>query len=162
MERKNRLIKARDTYLKDKGRLVITLLNLINIADGKGEGIDQGELLRWLAESVWFPTNLLPSDKLKWLPIDDHSAKLLFNYQGISLFYIITFNEKNEIIQLETERYYDEKNIKKWTGNCSNYREINAVKIPTIMRASWRLEEGDHDYVIFHLKDLEYDIPKKY
>jgi len=99
---------------------------------------------------------------LKWLPIDDHSAKLVFNYQGISLFYIITFNEKNEIIQLETERYYDEKNINKWTGNCSNYREINRVKIPTIMRASWRLEEGDHDYVIFHLKDLEYDIPKKY
>lgn len=155
-------IKARDLYIEDKGQLVITLLNLINIAKKQGKGIDQGELLRWLGESVWFPTNLLPCERLKWLPIDDNSAKLVFNYQGISLFYIISFNEKNEIIQLETERYYDNKHIKKWTGYCSNYREINGVKIPTIMRASWRLEEGDHNYVIFHLKDLEYDIPKKY
>jgi hypothetical protein len=39
-------------YISDKGRFVVTLFGLIKIADGKGPSFDQGELLRWLGESV--------------------------------------------------------------------------------------------------------------
>lgn len=156
------IISARDMYLSDKGRLVVTLLNLFKLADKHGESFNQGELLRWLGESVWYPTNLLPSNRLKWLPIDDSSAKLIFDYRGLSLFYTVRFNEKNEIIQLETERLYDEKNVEKWIGNCSNYKEINNVKVPTVIKATWRLKQGDHNYVIFNLKEIMYDLPKKY
>ena len=156
------IISARDMYLLDKGRLVVTLLNLFKLADKHGESFNQGELLRWLGESVWFPTNLLPSDNIKWLPIDDRSAKLMFDYKGLSLIYIVRFNEKNEIIQLETERFYDEKNLKNWIGNCSNYKEINNVKVPSVIKATWRLKLDDHNYAIFNLQEIEYDIPKKY
>jgi len=46
---------ARDMYIADKGRLIATIFSLINVADAKGEKYNQGELLRWLAESVCFP-----------------------------------------------------------------------------------------------------------
>ena len=156
------ILSACDMYLNNKGRLVISLLNTINIVDGQGENFNQGELLRWLGESVWFPTNILPSEKLKWIPIDNTSAKLIFNHDKLSLFYIVKFNKNNEIIQLETERYYNDTNLKPWVGNFENYKEINGVKVPTIIKATWKLEEGDHTYVNFHLKEIEYDKPEKY
>jgi hypothetical protein len=72
---------ARDLYISDKGRLVVSLLSLANVVNAQGEQYDQGELLRWLGESILYPTNLLPSAKLKWFPIDDKTAKLTFNYK---------------------------------------------------------------------------------
>ncbi|MCX6210877.1 MAG: hypothetical protein NTZ59_15565 [Bacteroidetes bacterium] len=56
---------ARDMYIGNNGRLVVSLLSLINIVDARGEKYNRGELLRWLSESVWFPTNLLPSEYLQ-------------------------------------------------------------------------------------------------
>ena len=52
-------IKARDMYMEDKGNMYIRLPLFINIADARGHEIDQGSLLRYLAEMVWFPTAFL-------------------------------------------------------------------------------------------------------
>ena len=43
---------ARDMYIAEKGRLVVSLLSLINVVDATVEQYNQDELLRWLAESV--------------------------------------------------------------------------------------------------------------
>jgi hypothetical protein len=102
---------ARDMYITDKGRLIVTLFSVFNMVDGKGDTFNQGELLRWLGESVLYPTNLLPGERIQWIPIDYYSAKLIFNYNGLSLFFIVSFNKIGEITQLETKRYMDEK---KW------------------------------------------------
>ena len=56
---------ARDMYISDKGRLIVTLFCLFKVADAKGEKYNEGELLRWLSESVLYPTNLLPGEKLQ-------------------------------------------------------------------------------------------------
>lgn len=84
--------------------------------DGQGESFNQGELLRWLGESVWFPTNLLPNDKLQWIPIDETSSKLTFEYRGLSLYYIVSFNDNNGITQVETKRYMEEGRLETWAG----------------------------------------------
>jgi hypothetical protein len=60
------LFTARDMFIGDKGRLVVSLFSLFNILNARGIKYDQGELVRWLAESAWFPTNLLPGNNLKW------------------------------------------------------------------------------------------------
>ncbi|MEO8960952.1 MAG: DUF6544 family protein [Ginsengibacter sp.] len=43
---------ARDMYISDKGRLIVSLFSLYNVADAKGAKYNEGELLRWLGESV--------------------------------------------------------------------------------------------------------------
>ena len=74
-------------YISDKGRLIVSLLSIFNVVDGKGATFNQGELLRWLGESVLYPTNLLPSERLQWLAIDSKTAKLTFSYNELSLFF---------------------------------------------------------------------------
>lgn len=159
---KTKMFTARDMYIADTGRLIVSLFSLFKVVDGKGENFNQGELLRWLGESVWFPTNLLPSENLNWFPINDSSAKLTFNYKGLSVFYIVTFNNKNEIVQMETERYMGDANLEKWVGKLADYKEINGVIIPTKIEALWRLKEGDFSYVNFNLDKIEYDKPNRF
>lgn len=91
------MFTARDIYIADKGRLVASVFSLITVVDGKGETYNQGELLRWLGERVLYPTNLLPGERLQWSS-DAKSAKFTFNYNGLSLFFIVTFNDAGEII----------------------------------------------------------------
>jgi hypothetical protein len=148
-------------FIEGKGRLFVLLFSIFKIADEKGEKYDQGELLRWLGESIWFPTNLLPNKNLQWFPIDNLSAKLTFNYNNLSLFYIVRFNEAGEIAEIETNRYMGKKNLQTWVGKLSDYKLINEILIPTKIEAAWRLE-NDYNYAIFKLKTIEYDIPEKF
>jgi hypothetical protein len=157
---KTTLFTARDMYMSGKGRIIVTLFSLINIVNGEGIKYDQGELLRWLGESVWFPTNLLPSEYLKWSPIDSISAGLSLNYNDLSLFYKVSFNEKGEITQLETKRYMGEENLETWVGKLNNYKEMKGIKIPTKIEGIWRLKTGDFSYAKFKVTKIEYNKPK--
>lgn len=152
---------ARDMYMGDKGRLIVALLSLYNVVNVQGASYNQGELLRWLGESILYPTNLLPSERLQWFPIDSKTAKLTFDYNRLSLFFIITFNEIGEIIQMETKRYMDEKNEEIWVIKVSNYKERNDVMIPITFEVLWRLEKGDFSYAKFNIENIKYNKPKK-
>lgn len=148
---------ACDMYIKGIGRLVVTLLSLFNFLDGKGEQYNQGELLRWLGEGVWFPTNFLPDENKQWSYIDSQSANLTFNINGLLLFFIVTFNEIGEIIQMDTKRYFDEKNLETWICKKSNYKEMNNMLVPTATEAIWKLVKGDLSYAKFNVTSIKYD-----
>jgi len=156
------MFTALDMYISDKGKLTVSLFSLFKIAGGQGEKYDHGELLRWLAESVWFPTNVLPKENLQWKPVDMHHAQLAFTYNGLSLLYLVTFNDKDEIAELETKRYMDEENLETWIGKVSDYRENNGVIIPFAIEAIYRLKEGDYSYAKFNVKRMEYNVPEKF
>ena len=159
---KTKGVAAKDSYRNGQGSLIVTVLNLVKVVNGKGKSFDQGELLRWLGESIWFPTNLLPSDKLKWFPINDNSSKLTFDHKGISLFYIVHFNDKNEISKIESDRFFEGDIMKRWVGECFDHIEVDGMKIPSRITATWKLENGDHTYVDFVIEKIEYDIPAQF
>ena len=159
---KTSLFTARDMYIADRGRLVVSLFSLFRVADEQGPTVDQAELLRWLGESVWFPTNLLPRENLHWSAIDSSRARLTLDYNGMSVYYVITFNENHEIIRLETKRYMGNKGLKPWVGKVGEYQQINGIRVPSVIEASWDLEEGLYTYGRFRVKQMEYDIPERY
>ena len=153
---------ARDMYIADKGRLIVSLFSLYNIIDAKGEQYNQGELLRWLGESILYPTNLLPGGRLRWSAIDSQTAKLTFNYNELSLFFIVSINEIGEITQMETKRYMDKANLETWVIKLANYKEINEIFVPTAFEVFWRLTKGDLSYAKFNLRKIEYNSPEKF
>ena len=153
---------ARDMYIADKGRLIVSLFSLYKIADARGEAYNQGELLRWLGESILYPTNFLPGKRLQWEAIDSQTAKLGYNYSGLSLYFIVTFNETGEITEMVTKRAMDEKKSETWVIKSSDYKEINNVLVPTTFDVLWRLEKGDFSYARFNMTEIEYDKPEKF
>ena len=157
---KTKLFKAKDAYVMGRGQLKVKLLGIIPIVNAKGPHVDQAELLRWLAESIWFPTNLLPSDHLHWSAVDAHTAKLTYSYNVMDIFYIVRFDEKGLITELETERYMAKGRMEKWIGQVSDYKEFDGMLIPYHIKALWRLEEGDFQYVDFYVDTLKYEYEK--
>jgi hypothetical protein len=153
---------AQDMYIADEGKLIVSLFSLVNVVNAKGEQYNQGELLRWLGESILYPTNFLPSTKLYWLPIDDKTAKLTFNYNGLSLFFKMSFNDNGEITEMETKRFMDLKNLETWVIKIADYKELNNMIIPTTFEVLWRLEKGDFSYAKFDITEIEYDKPEKF
>lgn len=156
------MFTARDMYISDKGKLVVSLFSLFKIAGGQGEKYDQGELLRWLGESVWFPTNLLPNENLQWIAVNNQTAQLIFKHKNYSLSYKVIFNELGEIVELQTKRYLGDGNLETWIGKVSNYKEINGIVVPTTIEAIYRLKEGDYSYAKFNVKRIEYNVPERF
>jgi hypothetical protein len=153
---------AIDQYVAGSGKLEAYLMSLFRIVQGSGKHYDQGELLRWLSESVWFPTNLLPGESMKWSAINDHTAKVTFHHLHLSLSLVVTFDEADEIVQMEAQRYMDEDNLETWVTRMSDYKELNGILVPTSAEALWRLKSGDFSYAKFNVKNIEYDVAEKY
>jgi hypothetical protein len=147
---------ARDMLIAGKGRLIVTLLGLYNIVDGKGEAFNEAELQRWLAESVWFPTNLLPSAAVSWLAIDDASATLVYNYHETTIRFLVHFNASGQIYQMQTKRFMNPEKKETWVCKMMQYKAINNIMVPTATRAVWQLPTGNFCYAKFCVKRICY------
>ena len=154
-------ITARDTYYQGKGNVLIKLYSTITLGNAKSKEVNQGTLLRFLAEAVWYPTALLPGEKLQWEAVDSRSAKILFSDSGIDVSAIVHFNETGEIIRLTADRYRD-TTLEKWTGYYRDYREIDGVKVPAEVEVVWNLDSGDFSYARFKLTEIEFNTPSIY
>jgi len=78
-------LAAKDSYLMGKGDFQIKLLSLITVAEARDRETDEGEHMRWLAEALWFPTALLPSENLRWEAVDQNSAKAIRTSDGFNV-----------------------------------------------------------------------------
>lgn len=155
------MFTARDMFIDGHGEIVVTLFSLFNVMRGEGENYDESELLRWLGESVWFPTNLLPGEYISWSPIDSTTARLNFTYQDFDLEYTVYFNDANEITRLETERFMGEEGREQWIGKLSNYQEQHGMMIPMDIEGAWQLDSGEYSYARFQIQQIEYNITER-
>ena len=104
----------------------------------------------------------IASERLNWEAIDANTAKLNFTYNGLKLYFMMTFNDTGEIIQMETKRFMDKERLEPWLIKASNYKEMNGVIVPTTAEAMWRLADGEHPYAKFQVTVLEYNVPKMF
>ncbi|QDA61061.1 DUF6544 family protein [Hymenobacter jejuensis] len=147
---------ARDEYVGGRGSLTVRLLGAVPIMRGAGPHYDQGELLRWLGESTWLPTNLLPSERVSWAAVDDQSARLTLTHEGQTVAYLVRFNEQNEIEQCETQRYQGDQKLLPWIGRSAQYREIQGVRVPTVLEGAWVADGKRQPYAHFIVQELSY------
>ena len=159
---KTSMFKAVDQYIDGKGKLKVKILSLIPVESSEGFSTDKGELLRWLGESVWFPTNLLPRKGLSWSGIDDNTARLEFSYNDLDIYYIVKFNDQNEIYEIRTKRYKGKKGLSTWIGRLHDYSEENRMHVPHKIEAIWAENSKEYKYADFRIEEIEYGIPEKY
>ena len=148
---------ARDAYEDGHGHLAVHLLGLVPMLRGEGPTYDDGELLRWLTESVLMPTTLLPSDELCWTALDDASARLLFRHHGRSVSCVVRFNQENEMEECEALRHQGEAGLLPWVGRFLHYRDWHGVRAPSVLEASWVVDGHRQSYAQFTVKELAYD-----
>ncbi|WLR51121.1 hypothetical protein LC040_18455 [Bacillus tianshenii] len=152
-------IAGRDCYVGGRGHMLIKVLSLLTVANAKGNEIDQGSLLRYLAESVWYPTAALEG-YITWEEIDEHTAKATMSYEGIEASGVFTFNEKSEPIRFKAERYMEREgdySLETWLITMREFRSFDGIAVPSRGEITWKLAEGDFTWFTFEVTDLHYD-----
>lgn len=153
-------IVGRDSFIDGKGKMLIKLFSLINLVNENGHKIDTGALQRFLGEIVWFPSAAL-SPYIKWEEIDSLSARATMNYHGTEGSGVFYFNENGDFKKFIALRYMgNEENSeqKEWTVTADKIEEVNGIRIPTRMKATWRLENGDWTWLKITIEEIKYNL----
>jgi hypothetical protein len=116
---------------------------------GGGE-IARGELMRYLAEAVWYPTALLPSQGVRWEAVDANSARASLTDAGIGVSLVFGFNEAGLITTVHSDargRTVGKRvELTPWEGRFWNFAQRDGMSVPLDGEVSWILPTGRKPY----------------
>ncbi|SFG41115.1 hypothetical protein SAMN04488063_1957 [Halopelagius inordinatus] len=153
-------VRVVDAYVDGAGSLRARLLSVVPVADASSSPeLDAGELSRYLAEAVWFPTALLPASGVEWEAIDDSSARATLEEGGTAVSLVFHFGEDDTVTRVTDDGRYREVEgdfeRTPWTGRFRNYEERDGVVVPTEADVAWTLPEGDLRYFRATIENVE-------
>jgi len=151
-------LAGRDKYLDGKGHMLIKALSLVPVADATGPETDQGTLLRFLSEIVWFPSAALES-YITWENVGETTARATMTYGGVTASGIFQYTPEGDMLTFEADRYYDRKGtstLERWHIGAKGWKEFGGVRVPAVCEVTWKLEEGDFMWFKMAITDIIY------
>jgi hypothetical protein len=154
-------VRVRDAYVAGEGILQAAVLGLFPIANLRDSGeLARGELMRFLAEAAWYPTALLPSQGVRWEPVDEHSARATLSDGAVTVALIFRFNATDLIegVRAEARGRMVGANVEllPWEGRFWNYATRAGMHVPLDGEVSWIHPEGPKPYWRGHITRLNY------
>ncbi|HMP78056.1 MAG TPA: hypothetical protein PKD54_01265 [Pirellulaceae bacterium] len=155
-------VRVRDAYVAGEGILQASILGLITVANLRSSrDLAEGELMRFLAESAWYPTALLPSQGIQWREADERSAYATLRDGDVSVTLLFTFGEDGLIDTVRAEsrgRMVGDKVIPTpWQGRFWNYTELGGMQVPLNGEVSWLIADSPKPYWRGHITRLVFD-----
>lgn len=155
-------VHVHDAYVAGEGILHASLLGLTSMVDIRGTGdVARGELLRYLAEAVWYPTALLPSQGVVWKAVDDHSADATLSDGKLSLTLRFHFGDDGlvDTVSAESRGRTVQGHVMQtpWQGRFWDYQSHNGMRVPMQGEVAWVLPDGPHPYWRGRMTHIEYE-----
>ena len=150
--------RARDMYADGEGRLLVKVASLWPVVDASGAQMDQGEMMRYLSEMVWFPAAFL-ADNVAFQAVDDSSAQVTLTDQGQTATGTLVFDNQGRLTDFVAKRYRtaDASSPETWSTPITGYGEFEGLRLPARGKAAFKLPDGDFDYIDVTVTDLHYD-----
>lgn len=155
-------VAVRDAYVSGEGLLHASLFGLFSLANARGtSAVNEGELIRYFAETAWYPTALLPSQGVSWEAVDDTSARATIKDGEITVTMLFRFNDESLIdsVRVETRprTVGDEAVPTPWEGHWSEYALRDGMHIPLAGEAAWMTPAGAKPYWRGRITNLRYE-----
>jgi len=155
-------VHVRDRYLHGQGSMLGAVLGLVNVVDEHDKPeLDAGALHRYLAETVWFPTALLPGQGVTWTPVDDSHAVATLSNGGRMVSLEFSFASTGEITGAFTPNRYREEGgryvLAPWGAICRHYEECGGMRIPMECEAYWKVGDKILPYWRGQITHADYD-----
>jgi hypothetical protein len=151
-----------DAYLAEEGVLHAEFLGIVPLADMHGTPeLARGELLRYLAEAMWYPTALLPSQGVTWTPIDERSARATLTDGSTTVSLEFRFGPDGLI-----ESSYAAARPRTvggavvnapWSGRGWESALRDGMRIPIEAEVVWILPQGPYPYWRGRIASIEYE-----
>jgi hypothetical protein len=152
-------IVGRDKYADGKGHMLIAAAGLVKVVDATGHEIDQGSMLRFLAEIMWFPSAAL-APYIEWKAIDETNAEATMRYAGVTASATFSFDETGRMTGISARRYmgsWGSAKLELWVGTIRSWKVFQGIEVPNAGSVVWKLASGDFDYYRWEVLDIEYD-----
>lgn len=144
-------VHVHDAYVAGEGILEPAILGLIPLAQMRDRGeVARGELMRFMAEAAWYPTALLPSQGMRWAPIDDRTARAILVDGALTLSMTFHFGADGLIEAIRAEargRTVGGRVIPTpWEARLYNYQRRDGLLVPTEGEVAWLTPKGRRPY----------------
>ena len=112
------------------------LVGLIPIVRISGEDHHRSAFGRLIAEGAfWSPASLLPSETVRWEPVDKHIAQAIVTHGGRVQKVEITVNEQGQPVRVVVQRWSNanaEKVFREqpFGGDLADFRDVEGYKLP--------------------------------
>lgn len=144
------LVHVRDSYMDGEGSMEGRLAALVPVVDQRGPfAMASGALVRYLAESVWLPTALLPSAGVEWSAISDSAARATLFDGSTTVSLDVFFGPRGEIVRASTARYRDVNGhavLTPWVCHFADYERMDGMMVPRSGSVEWVLPQGTLPY----------------
>lgn len=154
-------VRVVDAYVAGNGTLRPSILGLYPMADIHGGGeIARGELMRWLSETIWYPTALLPSQGVVWQAVDDHSANATVTDGPITLTLLFQFGADGLVSTIHADARGQMSGadvvMSPWECTMSDYRKQDGMLVPFAGKAAYVTPTGVREYFRATLGSITY------
>jgi hypothetical protein len=153
-------IAGRDKYSGGRGQMLIKAGSLVKVVDAADDKIDQGAALRYLGETIWFPSAALGS-YVSWDAIDDTHAKATMRFGGRVVSAVFTFDGAGRVVRFDASRYIGggkDARLTPWVATCSQWRRFDGIQVPSGGEVGWAPPDGGA-FVYFRWEILELRFP---
>lgn len=153
------LIRARDEYSSGRGHMQGKLAGLITLFDVRGDKLDQGAMMRYLSEMIWFPTAFL-GENISWKAIDSKSAEVSFSDAGNTVTGRLIFDSDGKPLNFVAQRYREidgDFSLDQWSTPITEYGTLAGLNLPLRGQAVWHLQPNDFAYVDVVVEEIQYN-----
>ena len=150
--------RARDAFEDGHGSMRVRLLGVFTVVDETGPEMDQGSLMRWLNETMWFPA-VWATDTITWTPIDDQRARGSVTVGDLTATAEFHFDDRGRLVDFVAERHRDTDDgfiMTRWSTPITDHADFHGIELPASGSAVWHLEDGDFEYIRIEATDVGY------
>ena len=145
---------VRDSYLARRASMVGAIMGTIPVVNEPDTpDLRAGALQRYLAESVWFPTALLPESGIRWTAVDDSHARADLTEGATTVSLDFEFGDDGRILSAYTQgrRRADPQNKSRyrtlpWGGRYHRYEQQNGMLVPLESEVYWVVDGREQPY----------------
>ncbi len=151
-----------DAYVAGEGVLIAKLFGLFTVMKQPSTPeLAQGELMRFFAEGVWYPTALLPGQGVVWEAIDDTQASASLTDGTTTVRLVFQVDAQGLISFVRSDGRYREVDgvlvSSPWQGRVWDYELRDGMLIPLEGEVGWLLPEGFKPYWRGRIQRIEYE-----
>lgn len=155
-------VRVHDAYVAGEGILHPAILGLFSLVDLRGTGeVAEGELMRWFAEAVWYPTALLPSQGVRWQAVGDRSAVASFSDGAVHLRITFRFGADGMVeaahVAARGRTVQGRVVPTPWEGVFTNVQLQEGMRVPMTGEVAWLTPAGRRPYWRGTITSLRYE-----
>lgn len=142
---------VRDALDAGEGVTSARVAGLVPLAGTKADAaLNEAALQRWLAETAWFPTALLPGQAVTWTAVDDSTARATAVAGATTASLDFHFGPDSLVAWVGTDARArsvgDAYVLTPWRGRWSDWKWYEGQRIPTRGEVAWKLPTRTYTY----------------